>query len=45
MARMRVAQVSRPNGPLELVEREIAEAYERTMSGRARFRVVVEMAT
>ena len=37
MAKMRVAQVSRSNGPLE----RVAEAYERMLSGRARFRVVL----
>jgi D-arabinose 1-dehydrogenase-like Zn-dependent alcohol dehydrogenase len=55
MTTMRVAQVARPKGPFEIVERPIpspamtetfpldrvTEAYDRMMSGRARFRVVL----
>jgi len=40
MPKMRVVQVSQPNGPLELVERA-AEAYAPMLSGQARFRVVL----
>jgi D-arabinose 1-dehydrogenase-like Zn-dependent alcohol dehydrogenase len=53
MAGMRVVQVTSPNGPFELVERpvpeppakhvRINEGYERMMSGKARFRVVLSM--
>ena len=46
MSTMRVAQVTRPDGPFEIVERLIArvgEACDRTMSGKARFRVVLRM--
>ena len=66
--KMRAAQISKPKGPLELVERDIpepgpgqvrikvqacgichsdalleraTEAYDRMMSGKARFRVVL----
>jgi hypothetical protein len=38
--KMRAIQVSRPNGPFELIERA-TEAYERMMSGKARFRLVL----
>jgi D-arabinose 1-dehydrogenase-like Zn-dependent alcohol dehydrogenase len=46
MPKMRVVQVSRPNGPLEIVEREIpepgaGEAYERMLTGKARFRMII----
>jgi hypothetical protein len=47
MSRMRAVQVSSANGSFELVVRDIPtpgprqDAYERMMSGKARFRVVL----
>jgi len=40
MSKMRAVKVSSPNGPFELIMCA-AGAYERMMSGKARFRVVL----
>lgn len=42
MAHMRAVQVTKANGPFERLERAPAD-YERMMSGKARFRVVLTM--
>lgn len=41
MGKMRAVQVPGPKQPFELVEKA-AEAYELMMSGKARFRVVLQ---
>jgi len=42
-SQMPAVQIKSPAGPFEVVKRQAAAAYDRMMSGKARFRVVLTM--